>query len=77
MNYWANPDELDNVDSCVCIANNCDVITGVEEDVPSYEIVTAQEEVLVEVNQSEAQIKEVTVDTKSLCMNAGDDEVFQ
>lgn len=31
-----------------------DVITGVEEDVPSYEIVTAQEEVLVEVNQSEA-----------------------
>ena len=60
LTYWIDPDQLDNVNSCVCIADNCDVITGVEEDVPSCETVTAQEEVLVdaeEVNQSEAQIK--------------------
>ncbi len=58
-----------------------------EEDVPSCETVTAQEEVLVDVgeeNQSEAQIREVTADvvehfvqTESLCMNAGDDDMLQ
>ena len=43
------------------------MITGfTEEDVPSCETVTAQEEVLMdaeEVNQSEAQLREVTIDT--------------
>jgi len=56
------------------------MFAGVEEDVPSCETVTAQVEVFMdteEVNQSEAQIKEVTVDTESLCMYAGDDEVLQ
>lgn len=86
LSYWVNPDQLDNVKPCIFVADNCDVITGsTEEDVPSCETVTAQEVVLMdveEVNQSEAQIREVTVDTvehfvqtESLCMNAGDEMV--
>jgi len=70
-----------------CIADNCDVITSVEKDVQSCETVTAQEEVLMdaeEENQCEAQIREVIADTvehfvqtESLCMNAGDDDVLR
>lgn len=88
MSYWANPNQLDNVKPCIFVADNCDVITGfIERHVQSCEIVTAQEEVLMdaeEVDQSEAQIREVTADivehfvqTESLCMNAGDDDMLQ
>lgn len=67
LNYWVNPDQLDNVKPCTFVADDCDVMTGfTQEDVPSYETVTAQEEVLVdaeEVNQFEVQIREITVDT--------------
>ena len=57
------------MNSCVCIADNCDVIIGVEEDVPSYEIATAQEEVIInveEVDQFVAQISEATVESVKL-----------
>lgn len=43
LSYWVDPDQLDNVNSCVCIADNCDVITGVEEDAQSCEAVTSME----------------------------------
>ena len=91
LNYWADPDHLDNVNSCVFIADNCDVITGfTEEDVKSCETVTAQEEVLV--NKEEDQLEELaykqTVEivdlcdfqTEDLCVNAGtisDDGMLQ
>jgi hypothetical protein len=48
LSYWADPDQLDNVNSCIFIADNCDVITGfTEEDVQSCATVTIQEEVLL------------------------------
>lgn len=60
LSYWVNPDQLDNVKPCIFVADNCDVMTGfTEEDVPSCENVTAQEEVLMD----ETQIREVKVDT--------------
>ena len=61
LSYWVNPDQLDNVKLCIFVADNCDVMTGfTEDDVPSCETVLMDAE---EVNQSEAQIREVTVDT--------------
>ena len=70
LNYWADPDQLDNMNSCVFIADSCDVITGfVEEE--------------VHVNEEDDQLEELvykptieTVElcffqTESLCMNEG------
>ena len=77
LSYWVSPDQLDNIKPCIFVAENCDVITGfIEEDVPSCETITAQEEVLMD----EAQIREVTVDTvehfvQSESLYAGDEMV--
>lgn len=43
LSYWADPDQLDNMNSCIFIIDNCDVITGVEKDVQSCEAVTSME----------------------------------
>ena len=32
LNYWVDPDQLDNVNSCIFVADNCDVITGFTEE---------------------------------------------
>lgn len=44
LSYWADPDQLDDVKSCIFIAENCDMITGfTEEDAQSCEAVTSME----------------------------------
>ena len=67
LSYLVNRDQLDNVKPCIFVADNCNVITSfIEEDVQSCKTVTAQEEVLMdaeEVDQSVAQISEATVET--------------
>ena len=45
MNYWADPDQRDNVKSCIFVADNCDVITGfTEEDAQYCEAVKSMED---------------------------------
>lgn len=47
LSYWADPNQLDNVNSYVFVADNCDVIIGFnEEDVQSCEAVTSMEKSL-------------------------------
>ena len=62
LSYWADPDQLDNVNSCIFIADNCDVITGfTEEDVQSCEVVTSMEKTLSRDKYSEEESSDAFV----------------
>lgn len=70
LNYWADPDQLDNVNSCVFIADSCDVITGfVEEEVHENEEEDQLEELLYEPMVE--VVKTCSFQTDKMCMNAG------
>ena len=43
LSYWVDPDQLDNVNSCIFVADNFDVVTGAEEDAQSCEAVASVE----------------------------------
>ena len=62
LNYWENPDQLDNVKPCIFIANNCDVITGfTKEDAQSCEAVTSMEKNFSRDKYSEEEGSDVFV----------------
>ena len=49
LSYWTSPDQLDDVEPCIFVTDNCDVITGlVEEDEKYCEAVTSMEKYLSE-----------------------------
>jgi len=35
LSYWVDPDQQDNANSCIFVAENCDVVTGTDEDAQS------------------------------------------
>ena len=41
LNYWVNLEQMDNVKPCIFVADNCDVVTGTEEDAQSCESVAS------------------------------------
>lgn len=43
LSYWVDPDQLDNANSFIFVADNFDVVTGVEEDEQSCEAVASVE----------------------------------
>jgi len=43
LSYWVDLDQLDNVNSCIFVVDNFDVVTGAEEDAQSCEAVTSVE----------------------------------
>lgn len=68
LNYWADPDQLDNVNPCVFIVDSCDVITGfVEEEV--HEEDDQLEELVYEPTIK--AVENCSFQTDKLCMNAG------
>lgn len=70
LNYWADPDQLDNVNSCVFIADSCDVITGfVEEEVHVNEEDDQLEELVYEPTVK--VVETCSFQTDKLCMHAG------
>ena len=81
LSYWADPHQLDNVNSCVFIADNCDVITGfTEEDAQSCEAVTSMEKTLSGDKYSEEEsrdvfILEVVVVQEGVLVNEEEDQL--
>lgn len=70
LNYWADSDQLDNVNSCVFIADSCDVITGfVEEEVHVNEEDDQLEELVYEPTNK--AVETCSFQTDKLCINAG------
>ena len=56
LNYWENPDQLDDVEPCIFATDNCDVITGfAEEDEQSCEAITSMRKYLSNDGYSEVK----------------------
>ena len=71
LNYWVNPDQLDNVKPSIFVADNCDMITGfTEEDVQSCEAITSMGKYLSEEKYSELKNDE------EFLLNKGGSDAF-
>lgn len=81
LSYWVDPDQLDNVKSCIFIADNCDVITSfTEEDVQSCEAVTSMEMTLSgdkysEEERSDEFVLEAVAVQEGVLVNEEEDQV--